>query len=231
MTLRSARIAATLAPILVTALTLGIVAIPAHGQEPLPEGISQPNFEPSSSDTLMDRSDLGNVAQAARMQYDSGVRDLKKGQKLQDKAETMTDPKDKAKTEENAQSAFESADKAFREALSYNASFAGAYAGLGTALRLQGKAEEALQVHALALRRLPDDLENFAGWSESLLALNMLGNAVSAYTDYAQSNPARAEILMGAMERWLAEKKADAGEIDPADIQRLAEWVEQQEPS
>jgi tetratricopeptide (TPR) repeat protein len=173
----------------------------------------------------MDRTDLGNVAQAARMQYSTGVRELNKAERLRQKAATLTDPKSRSKTEEKAQNALESADKAFREALSYDDDLIAAYAGLGTALRLQGKTEEALQVHAMALRRAPDDLENFAGWTESMLALTMFGNLTSAYSDYVQSNQARAEILMSAIENWLTDKKTDPGDLDPADLQRLADWV------
>lgn len=201
------------------------LAISAQAQEPLPQGISQPNFEPSSTDTLMERTDLGNVAQAARMQYGAGMRELSKAEKLRAKAASLTDPISRSKTEEKAQNSLENADKAFREALSYDEDFIPAYAGLGTALRLQNKAEEALQVHAMALRRSPEDLENFKGWTESLLALNMLGNVTGAYTDYAESNPTRAEVLMTAIENWLADKKTDPGELDPADVQRLADWV------
>lgn len=229
MTGRSALITFPLTSGLALVLMIaGAFAFPARAQEALPEGISSPDYEASAYDTLMDRSDLGNIAQAARMQYSSGVRELSKAQKLHDKAATSTDPKLRAKTEQKAQSALENADKAFREALSYDDGFLEAYAGLGTALRLQGKIEESLQVHAMALRQAPEDLENFAGWTESLLAMNMLGNATTAYSDYRQTNPDRAEILMTAIERWLDEKRTDPGTVDPADVQRLADWVTQQ---
>lgn len=210
-------------------MLVGSLATPTLGQEALPEGISLPNYEASSRDTLMERTDLGNVAQTARLQYSTGERELKKGLRFIEKAAAIDDSdQGKAKLEAKAQKAFEAADKAFREALAYDGTFIEAFAGLGTALRLRGRPEEALQVHAMALRRAPDDAENFAGWTEALLDLNMLGNATTAYTDYAESNPARAEILMTAIENWLAEKTANPGELDPADVQRLADWVEQQ---
>jgi tetratricopeptide (TPR) repeat protein len=205
------------------------LAVPAAGQEALPEGISLPNYEASSYDTLMERTDLGNVAQAARMQLGTGERELKRGLKLSSKAEAMAaDDKARAKTLEKAQKAYESADKAFREALAFNADLIPAYAGLGTSLRLRGRVQEALQVHALALRRDPSDMENFSGWTAALLDLNMLGNATSAYADYAETNPERAAVLMTAIETWLAAKTANPGDLDPADIRRLADWVEQQ---
>lgn len=221
-------IPSTLALIL---LMSGLAAEPAQAQEALPEGISMPNYEASSSDTLMERTDMGNIAQEARLQYSAGERELKKAQKLRQKAAKMTDPEDRARTEAKAQGALDNADKAFREALSFDADLIEAYAGLGTVLRMQGKPQDALQVHAMALRKAPDDLENFTGWTDSLLALNMLGNATTAYTDYAQSNPKRAEILMTAIEKWLADKKTDPGDLDPGDVQRLADWVKQQKRS
>ena len=229
MTVRGVRNPFSSLPTMILILSLGIPMTPGLAQEPLPEGISLPNYEASSYDTLMERTDLGNVAQTARLQYGTGERELKKGRKLRDKAASMpADDKDKSKTEEKAMKAFEAADKAFREALSYDGNFIQAYAGLGAALRLRGRPEEALQVHAMALRKAPDDLENFTGWTEALLALDMLGNATTAYTDYVQTNPARAEIMMSAIEEWLAEKRVDPGDLDPADVERLAAWVTQQ---
>ena len=225
---RTADLTSTQAGFLLSILISMFIAIPSRGQEPLPQGDYSPNEQKSSTETLLDRTDLGNVAQAARMQYDSGVRDLSKAKKLADKASQIAEPKERAKAEKKTLAALERADKAFREAISYNANYFAAYAGLGTALLLQGKANEALQVHALALRRNPDDLENFQGWSASLMALNMLGNATTAYKDYSQSNPARAEILMAEIKEWLASKEANPGDLDPADLQRLAEWVAQQ---
>lgn len=199
-----------------------------RAQQPLPQGEIAPNEEASSYDTLMDRSDLGNVAQTARMQLDTGLRELSQAQKLEKKAAETTDPEKREKAENKVIKAAERADQAFREALGFNANLTAAYAGLGAALRLQGKPEEALQVYALALRRSPDDLENFQGWSETLLELDMLGNATSAYTKYSQSSPERAKIMMAEIKKWLAEKQARPGELDPQDVQRLASWVEQQ---
>ena len=88
--------------------------------------------------------------------------------------------------------------------------------------------QTATRVHALALRRNPDDMKNFQGWTQALLDLNMLGNATTAYTDYSSSNPARAEILMTEIKKWLALRQSDPGDLDPADVERLATWVEQQ---
>lgn len=216
--------------VLFAALLLAGTAEHAAAQQPLPQGQGAPNEEPSSTDQLLDRTDLGNVAQAARTNYHSGVRELEKAEKLLQKLAELEDLEKIEKTDKKLQGAAARAEKSFREALGYDADLIAAYAGLGTALRLQGQAEEALQVHAMGLRRSPDNLENFQGWAKALLDLNMLGNATTAYTDYLQSHPPRAEILMIEIKHWLAAKQSAPGELDPADLDRLATWISDQDP-
>jgi hypothetical protein len=44
-----------------------------------------------------------------------------------------------------------------------------------------------------------------------------------------ESNERRAAILMGVIKAWLTAKQADPGEMDPADVERMAGWIAQQE--
>lgn len=50
----------------------------------------------------------------------------------------------------------------------------------------------------------------------------MLGDATTAYSSLVQSQPERTAILMQAKKEWLTEKQADPGDLDPADVDRLA---------
>jgi tetratricopeptide (TPR) repeat protein len=185
--------------------------------------------EPSAYDTLFDQSDLGNVAQTANTHYHSGTRQLKRAEKLEAKA-AETEPGEKRdKAEAKVQKAYEAAIDEFKEAIGYEPEMLEAYAGLGTALRRIGRSEEALQVHSAALGKSPQNLDNFEGWADSLLALNMLGDATTAYSTMLQSSPDQAAILMRAMKSWLAEKQADPGNLKPADVDRMADWIEQKE--
>lgn len=213
----------------VVLVVLGLLLDPSVSRSQEPEEREGPNREPSSSETLFDQSDLGNVAQQARLRYHSAARDLQRAEKLVLKASQESDADKRAKLREKGEAAYRQAAESFREALSFDPDLLEAYVGLGAALRASGRAEEALQTHAVALRRAPDDLENFRGWTTSLLALDMLGNATAAYTEYAESQPARAQILMTAIKQWLAAKRSNPGDLDPADIERLAAWIAQQE--
>ena len=169
------------------------------------------------------------IAQAALMIYNQGVRELNRAEKLVEKAGEEEVEKKRQKLLEKSVEANEAAVQQFMQALKTRPDMIEAYDALGLAFRRLGKYQEALEIHAIALRRDPDSLENFTGWSESLLELNMLGNATASYTKYAEEGSPRAPILMDAMKKWLADKQADPGEMDPAHVQRMADWIAQQE--
>jgi tetratricopeptide (TPR) repeat protein len=183
--------------------------------------------EPGTTESLFEQSDLGNVAQTANAHYHSGTRQLNRAEKLTAKAAETEAGDKRDKAEAKVQKAYESAIDEFKQAIGYSPDMMKAYAGLGTALRAVGMNEDALKVHSTALSKSPEDVENFEGWAESLMALNMLGDATTAYSSLVQSRPDRAAILMQAMKDWLTEKQANPGDLDPADVDRLAGWIEQ----
>ena len=179
-------------------------------------------------DTGFERSDSGNVAQTARTEYAEGSRNLTQARKLRKRIAETDDPEKRAKLEEKMEATYGSAAKSFTEAIGFAPKMSEAYAGLGETLRDWGRLDQSLEVYAAAVRRFPDDLENFEGWAETLMELNMLGNATSAYTSYVDSNPDRAAILLEVMEDWLKRRRADPGELRPEDVERLAGWLQQQ---
>lgn len=187
-------------------------------------------FEPPDTETDgFEQSDLGNVAQTARMEYAEGNRHLAQARKLQRRIAETDDSVKRAKLEEKLEETYQGAVQSFTDAIGYAPKMSESYAGLGEALRDWGKLDKSLEVLAAAVRRFPDDLETFEGWATTLMELNLLGNATSAYSSYVDSNPDRAAILMEVMEDWLARKQADPGELNPADVDRLATWIQQQE--
>jgi tetratricopeptide (TPR) repeat protein len=185
--------------------------------------------EPSAYDTMFEQSSEGNVAQAALMTFNQGVRELDRAEKLAERATTEEVEKKRIKLLERSAEANEAAVAYLMQALKTKPDMIEAYDALGMAFRRLGKYQEALEIHAIALRRDPDSLDNFAGWAESLLELNMLGNATASYTKYAEEGSPRAPILMDAMKKWLASRQADPGDLDPEHIQRMADWLAQQE--
>jgi tetratricopeptide (TPR) repeat protein len=188
-----------------------------------------PGEEPSSEDTLFEQSDLGNVTQAAQFAYRGGQRELDAAAKLADKAADAPSEEKRQALLEKRTKALQQAVEKFQEAIGYQPDLLDAYTGLGAALRELGQYGDALQVHARALEADSDREEDFRGWAGSLLALDMLGDATTAYTRLATSRPDQAAILMETMKAWLAEKQADPGDLSPEDVQRLADWIAQHE--
>lgn len=187
-------------------------------------------FEPPDTETDgFEQSDLGNVAQAARGEYAEGNRHLAQARKLQRRIAETDDSDKRAKLEEKLEESYQGAVQSFTDAIGYAPKMSEAYAGLGEALRDVGQLEQSLEVLAAAVRRFPEDLENFEGWATTLMELNLLGNATSAYTNYVDANPDRAAILMEVMQDWLNRKQADPGDLNPADVERMAAWIQQQE--
>jgi tetratricopeptide (TPR) repeat protein len=185
--------------------------------------------EPGTLDPLMEQSSEGNTVQNAQFLYHQGKRDLKRADDLAAKAaETSDDPDKAAKLLDKSTQARESAVQQLTQALRQNPKLIDAYDALGMAYRSMGKFQEALQIHGIALNRDPDSLDNFRGWSQALLSLDMLGDATAAYTSYSEAGSPRAPILMEEIKKWLAAKQADPGELDPAHVQRMADWVAQQ---
>ncbi len=188
-----------------------------------------PGEEPSSFDTLFDQSDLGNVAQTARTHFNSGLRELNRGEKLLEKAGSTSNPEKAEKLKGKASDALSAAASEFTEAIGFAPDLHEAYASLGRALRLLGQYPNALKVHSVALNKFPNDEENFKGWSETIVGLSMLGDATRAYSQYLESHPERSAQLMALLEDWLEEKRADPETLEAEDIDRLATWIKAQQ--
>ena len=211
-------------PLLLTAVLLAPAPLVAQFEDP-----PSPAEEPSSEDTLFEQSDLGNVTQAAQFAYRGGQRELDAAAKLAGKAADAPSEEKRQALLEKRTKALQQAVEKFQEAIGYQPGLLDAYTGLGAALRELGLHEDALQVYARALEADDGREEDFRGWAASLLALDMLGDATSAYARLAANRPDQAAILMETMKAWLAEKQTDPGDLRPEDIQRLADWIAQQE--
>lgn len=199
-------------------------AVAQTGGEP-----PSPAEEPSSYDTLFDQTSLGNVTQTAQGHFHAGHRLLHQGDRLTEKALEAPSGKKRESMEKKARKAWESAVGEYTEAIGYDADLLEAYAELGMAYRRLDQPMDALRTHVTALKLDPEDEANFEGWVDSLLALDMLGDATQAYTRLATQNPERAEYVMSALRSWLDAKRTDPGELDPAHVERLATWIDQQE--
>ncbi|MDH3404603.1 MAG: hypothetical protein OES32_14845 [Acidobacteriota bacterium] len=207
------------------AVVLALIAAGALAAAAQDEGDrGAPNAEPSANDTLFERTDAGNVAQQAQMAFFAGERDLKRAAKLAARLPELTGKKRDAADKDLAR-AYAGAVASFQEAIQLNPRLIAAYGGLSKALRLSGGSAESLAVSARGLQLAPEDEALFAEWAEAVLGLDLLGEATQAYGRLRETNPERAGVLMAVMERWLAAHQADPQGLDPADVQRLADWM------
>ena len=214
-----------LMPFLAVAVGCALLAGQARAQD---EGRTAPNEEPSSMDTLFDRSDTGNVVQSAVMSLSAGQREIKRAAKLEGKLGDLEGKKLESARANIAQ-AYRNATESFQDAIRSDPKIVEAYVGLSRALRASGKLTDALVVSSQGLKLAPEDDDLFAGWAESIVGLDMLGDATRAYSQLEGASPARAELLMQLMKDWLSRRRAEPGEVSEADVDRLADWIAEQE--
>jgi len=188
----------------------------------------QPQDVAAAGSDMLTQSGVANAAQQALFAYGSGDRDLKKAAKLTAKLPELEGKKQEA-AERKIAKAYENAQASFREALGLDPKMIEAYVGLGEAFRATGMYQESLQALTLGLRVDATNDVMFAGWAESLMALDRLGDATQAYAQLLETNPAWAGVLMGEIKNWLTQHQADPGNLDPADVQKMADWIAQQE--
>ena len=198
-----------------------------------PAALAQENREElrdaaASGSDMLTQSSSGNVAQQAVFASGAGDRDLKKAAKLTAKLPELEGKKREA-AEGKIAKAYENAQASYREALGLDPKMIEAYVGLAEAFRATGMHAETLQATTLGLRVDSANDVLFAGWAESLMALDRLGDATQAYSQLQQTNPAWAGVLIGEIKSWLVEHQADPGELAPADVEKMAVWVAEQE--
>jgi tetratricopeptide (TPR) repeat protein len=214
-------------PLLMMVVGCALLAGQGQAQD---EGRTAPNEEPSSMDTLFDRSDTGNVVQSAVMSLSAGQRELKRAAKLEGRLGELEGKKLES-TRANISQAYQNAIESFQDAIRSEPKMAEAYVGLSRALRAAGKFADALMVSSQGLKLAPESDDLFAGWAESIMGLDMLGDATRAYSQLKGASPARAELLMQLMKDWLSRRRVEPGEVSAADIDRLADWIGEQERS
>ena len=217
-------------PVVVAGLVIAVTGVAtAHAQDDdagaSAAGLPAGTVEGSTLGTFADPSSQGNTVQSARAVLGQGMRELKQSQKLEEKAAGTDDTEKATKWLEKSREANANAIQLLTQALQQNDKLIDGYEALGLAYRREGKYQEAMQVHAVGLGKDPDSLANFRGWSQSMLALDMLGDATTAYAKFAEEDSPYAPILMEELKGWLAAKQADPGEMDPAHIERLEAWI------
>ena len=148
--------------------------------------------------------------------YNSGIDHKDKGLKLEASARALTDPKEKAKTEDKAKKEYDKALKDFKSAASNAPQMYQAYNGLGFSYRKSGDYTKALEMYDKALRSSRGSPTPSSIAARRTSGSNRVDDAKQAYLEVLAADRKQADTLMDAMKTWIEQRKANPAGVDPA---------------
>jgi tetratricopeptide (TPR) repeat protein len=168
-----------------------------------------------------------NPADQAAEAYDQGLGHRDRAWKLEAELESVSDPAKRDKLEAKVQKEYQKAIRAFRSAIEVNPALYQAHSSLGYALRKTGDYEASLASYDQALQIEPNYAEAIEYRAEAYLGLNRIDDAKDAYLQLFRSDQERADELLTAMKRWLAERASDPQGLSGSVIEEFSAWVEE----
>jgi len=159
--------------------------------------------------------------------YNHGLTYRDKAWKLHAKLDEARDEKQREKIEKKIAKSYESAVREFASAVNKNPQMYQAFSSLGYVLRKTGQYEEALEAYNHALAINPDYTEAVEYRAEAYLGLNRVDEAKSAYMQLFQSDRAKAEELLEAMQQWVESRREDSAGLDQGQVDAFAGWVDE----
>jgi tetratricopeptide (TPR) repeat protein len=165
--------------------------------------------------------------QQAAERYNQGLQYRDDAWRLQKKLDKPDTPVAKrAKIEKNIRRAYESSVRELTAAVGFKPDHFQALGSLGYAYRQLGDFQNALGAYDAALELNPDYAEAIEYRGEAYLGLNRINEAQNAYRILFEKNADLAAELLGSMEAWIAARRAAPGEIEVAQLDGFARWVE-----
>jgi len=165
--------------------------------------------------------------QAAEMQYNDGLKQQEKADRLREEAATATDPKKKSKLEADTSKAYGKARGNFENAIKKDANMYPAQGALGYVLRRLGDFEASLAAYAKALEIKPGYTPAIEYRGEAYLGLGRIDDAKAAYMTLFNADRKRADELSTAMTTWVEAKRQDPAGVDPKSLEEFSTWLSQ----
>ncbi len=163
----------------------------------------------------------------AKVNYNSGVKQVEKADKLQDSAAALSDDKKKARALKDASSAYTEALGKFAQVLKVNSRMPEVWNYVGYTSRKLGNYEDALKAYSNALLLRPGYPEAIEYRGEAFLALDRTSDAEQSYLDLFGSNRALANKLLEAMKSWIAAQRSAATASNATTVDDLDKWVQE----
>jgi len=183
-----------------------------------------PPDESPPTPTATDKPDV-----AASKAYKQAMKSLDKAQEFEAAAAAASNPDKKAKELEKRDDAYDRALDQFTEALSNKGDMVEAWDRVGYVHLKLGAYREAIDDYNHTLSLKPDLLEAEEHRAEAYLVVDRLDEAEAAYMDLFNHAPDLASQLMSAMQKWLADRRADARGLPASDIEAFGKWLSERE--
>src|SRR5262245_56496263 len=179
----------------------------------------------SSSSSNMSAPHEQTPQDLARSAYNSGIRDVKKADKLTANLATITDEKKKEKTSKQAQDLYTRASGKFVEAVQNDSRMHEAWNYIGYTQRKLGNYEDALKAYDHALSLQPSYAEAIEYRGEAYLGLNRIDDAKQAYLSLFSANRKLADQLLVSMQNWVSSRRVTPEGADATMVDSFDMWV------
>ena len=165
-------------------------------------------------------------AMAARLAYNVGYEVFEKTQLEEAASVGLTGAKAKA-AQAKMLAGYREARERFDAAAKADPSVKEAWNLVGYTNRRLGDYEASLAAYEKALALNPTYSEAIEYRGEAYLALNRVDDAKTAYMTLFAGSRAHAAILLSAMRAWVIERRARPAGLAKADVDALAQWIEE----
>ncbi len=165
-------------------------------------------------------------AMAARLAYNVGYEVFEKTQLEEAASAGLTGAKAKA-AQTKMLAGYREARERFDAATKADPSVKEAWNLVGYTSRRLGDYEASLAAYEKALALNPTYSEAIEYRGEAYLALNRVDDAKTAYLTLFAGSRAHAATLLTAMRAWVIERRARPTGIAKADVDALAQWIEE----
>jgi tetratricopeptide (TPR) repeat protein len=160
--------------------------------------------------------------------FNDGLRYRDRAWKQEKQLATLQDAAQREKLAEAIRKSYEADIRAQREAIQHNPSMYQAHTELGYALRKTGHYDDALKSYDEALLLMPNYGEAVEYRAEAYLGLNRVDDAKKSYLMlYNGGAKDLAKQLGDAMQKWVADRKANPAGADAASVDDFAKWLGQ----
>jgi tetratricopeptide (TPR) repeat protein len=207
-------------------ITAALVVAALAGLQQVAARANGSTVPPSSSASPMPARDL-TPEDLAVQSYNSGLERRDRGMKAEVKALAAKKDSDRLKEEKKAREEYERALKDFKKAADYNPKLPQAYNGMGFAYRKLGDYAKALENYDRALQLAPNFPDAVEYRGEAYLALNRIEDAKQAYLTLFAMDRKQAEMLMKAMQDWVAKRQTEPAGVDPAAVSAFDTWLKE----